>query len=80
MEPFHAFLTLKCPTCTTALIRVAHSESQDLVVCPICFTAGGYDEVIEENAALESGHIFSDDVRLLIQQLHAQRLQSAKSG
>ena len=79
MEPFHAFLTLKCPACSTPLLRFARSESQDMVVCPVCFTAGGYDEVIEENAALESGHDFPDDIKLLIQELHAHRPESAKS-
>ena len=73
MQPFHAFLTLKCPDCATALIRVAHSESQDVVVCPVCFAAGGYDEVIEENAAWNSGHAVSDDIKLFIRGLHERR-------
>jgi hypothetical protein len=73
MEPFHAFLTLKCPGCATALIRVARSESQDMVVCPICFAAGGYDEVIEENAALDGGHAVSDDIKIFIRGLHDRR-------
>jgi hypothetical protein len=74
MEPFHAFLTLKCPACAATLIRIAQSESQDMVVCPICFDAGGYDEVIEEHATLEAGHAFPEDLKLFIRGLHARRI------
>lgn len=66
MEPFHAFLTIKCTDCQAPLFRIGMSANNDIVVCPVCLRAGGYDDVLEEGAQLEPGYDFSDATRELI--------------
>jgi hypothetical protein len=66
MEPFHAFLTTTCTDCHAPLFRIGLSANKDIVVCPVCLKAGGYDDVLEEGASLMPGFDFSDDTRALI--------------
>jgi uncharacterized Zn finger protein (UPF0148 family) len=66
MEPFHAFVTIKCTDCQAPLFRIGVSANKDIVVCPVCMRAGGYDDVLEEGAELMPGYDFSDDTRDLI--------------
>ena len=73
MEPFHAFLTIKCADCGEKLIRIARSEFNDLAVCPRCFTAGTYDDVVEEHAELDNSFVFSEELKATIRALHARR-------
>jgi hypothetical protein len=73
MEPFHAFLTVQCGDCGVGLIRIAQSQYNDLAVCPGCFAAGTYDEVVEDHAELVSGFALSEDIKRLIRQWHAAR-------
>ncbi|HEX3754011.1 MAG TPA: hypothetical protein VHV26_02945 [Rhizomicrobium sp.] len=73
MEPFHAFLTITCRDCGEKLIRIAQSQHNDLAVCPRCLTAGTYDAVVEDHAELDTGFVFSDDLKHLIRTLHASR-------
>jgi uncharacterized Zn finger protein (UPF0148 family) len=73
MEPFHAFLTIKCADCQAPLFRIGVSANKDIVVCPVCMRAGGYDDVLEEGAALEPGYDFSDATRDLIRRSWAAR-------
>ena len=73
MEPFHAFLTIKCTDCRAPLFRIGVSANKDIVVCPVCMRAGGYDDVLEEGAALEPGYDFSDATRDLIRRSWQER-------
>ena len=73
MEPFHAFLTIKCNHCSTPLLRLGLSENNDIVVCPVCLRAGGFDDVLEEGAELSEGYEFSDDTKQLVRRLWAER-------
>lgn len=73
MEPFHAFLTIRCDACKELLIRFAQSQFNDLAVCPRCFAAGPYDEVVEEGISLESGYNFPQSVKEHLRHLHANR-------
>jgi hypothetical protein len=66
MEPFHAFLTIKCTDCHAPLFRIGLSANNDIVVCPVCLRAGGYDDVLEEGAELAPGYDFSEATRDLI--------------
>ena len=59
MEPFHAFLTITCTDCHAPLFRIGLSANNDIVVCPICLRAGGYDDVLEEGAELCGGERLS---------------------
>jgi phage FluMu protein Com len=52
MSLFHMMLTLRCPACSTYLVRVAPSEYLDLAVCPKCLASGPYDAIVEEGAEL----------------------------
>ncbi|MES2294132.1 MAG: hypothetical protein V4527_12595 [Pseudomonadota bacterium] len=72
MEPFHAFLTIKCTHCSTPLLRLGLSENNDIVVCPVCLKAGGFDDVLEEGAELSDGYDFSADTRDMIRRLWAE--------
>ena len=73
MEPFHAFLTIKCTHCSTPLLRLGLSANNDIVVCPVCLKAGGFDNVLEEGAELSDGYDFSADTRDMIRRLWAER-------
>jgi len=73
MEPFHAFLTIKCTHCRTPLLRLGLSANNDIVVCPVCLKAGGFDNVLEEGAELSDGYDFSADTRDMIRRLWAER-------
>jgi hypothetical protein len=73
MEPFHAFLTIKCTHCSTPLLRLGLSANNDIVVCPVCLKAGGFDDVLEEGAELSDGYDFSADTRDMIRRLWAER-------
>ena len=72
MEPFHAFLNLKCTHCSTPLLRLGLSANNDIVVCPVCLKAGGFDDVLEEGAELSDGYDFSADTRDMIRRLWAE--------
>jgi hypothetical protein len=72
MEPFHAFLNLKCTHCSTPLLRLGLSANNDIVVCPVCLKAGGFDDVLEEGAELSDGYDFSADTREMIRRLWAE--------
>ena len=48
MDPFYSFLQVKCAACQEPLIRIAQSETDDRVVCPICFAVGDYERVIKQ--------------------------------
>ena len=63
MEPFHSFLTVACTDCKESLIRIAQTQVHDLAVCPCCFAAGPYDDVVEDGMALRSGHDLSEEVK-----------------
>jgi hypothetical protein len=73
MEPFHVFLAHQCAHCSAPLLRLGLSENNDIVVCPVCLKAGGFDEVLEEGAALTDGYDFSDDTKSLVRRLWAER-------
>ena len=73
MEPFHAFLTIKCTHCGAPLLRLGLSENNDIVVCPLCLRAGGFDDVLEEGAELSEDYQFSDDTKALVRRLWASR-------
>jgi len=73
MEPFFAFLTIQCANCREKLIRIARSAFNDLAVCPRCFAAGTYDEVVEDHAELDTSFDFSEELKTMIRQLHARR-------
>jgi hypothetical protein len=73
MEPFHVFLTHQCAHCRAPLLRLGLSENNDIVVCPVCLKAGGFDEVLEEGQELAEGYDFSDDTRRLVHRLWAER-------
>ena len=72
MEPFHAFLTITCSHCSTPLLRLGLSANNDIVVCPVCLKAGGFDDVLEEGAELSDGYDFSADTRDMIRRLWAE--------
>jgi len=46
-----------------SLIRIAQTQFHDLAVCPCCFAAGPYDDVVEDGMALRSGHYLSEEVK-----------------
>jgi hypothetical protein len=73
MEPFHVFLTHQCAHCSAPLLRLGLSENNDIVVCPVCLKAGGFDDVLEEGGELADGYDFSADTRAMIQRLWAER-------
>ena len=73
MEPFHAFLTIKCHHCAAPLLRIGLSENNDIVVCPVCLKAGGYDDVLEEGAELSDDYDYPEDTRALVRRLWASR-------
>ena len=73
MEPFHAFLTHTCDHCSAPLLRLGLSANSDIVVCPVCLKAGGFDDVLEEGAELSDGYDFSADTKDMIRRLWAER-------
>lgn len=73
MDPFHIFLAKKCSHCSTPLLRLGLSANNDIVVCPVCLKAGGFDDVLEEGGELTDGYDFSADTRAMIQRLWAER-------
>jgi hypothetical protein len=73
METFHAFLATKCAHCAAPLLRLGLSANNDIVVCPVCLKAGGFDEVLEEGGELTDGYDFSADTKAMIQRLWAER-------
>jgi uncharacterized Zn finger protein (UPF0148 family) len=66
MEPFHAFLTIKCTDCQAPLFRIGVSANNDIVICPVCLRAGSYDDVLEEGAELMPGYELSEATRDLV--------------
>ena len=74
MEPFHAFLAMKCPHCGAPLLRLGLSANNDIVVCPSCLKAGAFDDVLEEGSELTDGYDFSADTRAMIERLWAERV------
>ena len=73
MEPFHAFLTITCSHCQAMLLRLGLSANKDIVVCPLCLRAGGFDDVLEEGAELSDSYAVSDETRSLVRKLWAER-------
>jgi uncharacterized radical SAM superfamily protein len=73
METFHAFLATKCAHCAAPLLRLGLSANNDIVVCPVCLKAGGFDDVLEEGGTLTDDYVFSDDMRAMIHRLWAER-------
>lgn len=71
MEPFHAFLTVKCRHCQAPLLRLGLSENNDIVICPICLKAGGFDMVLEEGAELSARYECPDEAKDLARRLWA---------
>lgn len=76
MEPFHAFLSITCTHCGTPLLRLGLSANNDIVVCPACLRAGGFDDVLEEGGELSEGYAFSEDTKQLVRRLWAERPSS----
>jgi uncharacterized Zn finger protein (UPF0148 family) len=72
MEPFHAFLAITCSHCRTVLLRLGLSANKDIVVCPVCLRAGGFDDVLEEGAELSDSYAVSDETRSLVRKLWAE--------
>jgi hypothetical protein len=56
-------LAQECPKCLVPLIRIIRSESNDVVVCPICWCSGDYKEVIEAGRSLVDGIVIEPDAR-----------------
>ncbi len=73
MEPFHTFLTIKCTSCNAPLVRVSQSETNDIVVCPVCFAAGGFDDILEEGGALSAAYGCPSEIRTLVSAAWARR-------
>ena len=73
MEPFHAFLTVKCADCQAPLFRIGLSANNDIVICPVCLRAGSYDDVLEEGAELMAGYQLSEAARDLLSRSWAER-------
>jgi hypothetical protein len=74
MDPFYSFLQVKCAACQEPLIRIAQSETDDRVVCPICFAVGDYERVIKQGSGLSRGGIFvTDETKSFIDQLRRRR-------
>ena len=73
MDPFYSFLRLKCHSCGEPLIRIAQSESDDRVVCPICFAVGEYEHVVKQSSGLSRGIHLTEEAKDFIHQLRARR-------
>lgn len=71
MEPFHAFLTVQCRHCQAPLLRLGLSENNDIVICPVCLKAGGFDMVLEEGAELSALYECPDEAKDLARRLWA---------
>ena len=54
-------------------MRLGLSANKDIVVCPVCLQAGGFDDVLEEGAELSDGYDFSAETRSLVKRLWAER-------
>ncbi len=73
MEPFHSFLTVRCGDCQESLIRIAQTQFHDLAVCPCCFAAGPYEDVVEDGARLSSGYDLTEAVKAQLRGLREMR-------
>jgi hypothetical protein len=74
MEPLHAFLPITCRHCQALLPRLSLSANKDILVCPVCLRAGGFDDVLEEGTEPSGSHAVSDEARTLACKPWAQRM------
>src|SRR5438270_9024391 len=54
---------LKCQLCGSALVRAAQPEIRDRLICPICWAAGDYEEVVQGIATLQRGVRIEKEIR-----------------
>jgi hypothetical protein len=48
------------------VVRVSRAEANDRLICPICWAAGDYTEVMEGRAKLERGTRIGGRLRVLV--------------
>lgn len=70
---FGSLLPIECERCRTPLVRVTQSESNDKVVCPICWAIGDYDAVANQGADLVRGIVVEKEIRDLVNQIRFLR-------
>ena len=73
MDAFHSFLSVSCGDCKESLIRIAQTQFHDLAVCPCCFAAGPYEDVLEDGAQLRSGYDLTEAVKDQLRRLRDMR-------
>jgi hypothetical protein len=73
MDAFHSFLTVSCDDCKESLIRIAQTQFHDLAVCPLCFAAGPYEDVVEDGARLHAGYDLTEAVKDQLRRLRDMR-------
>jgi hypothetical protein len=73
MDAFHSFLTVSCGDCKESLIRIAQTQFHDLAVCPCCFAAGPYEDVLEDGAQLRAGYDLTEAVKDQLRRLRDMR-------
>ncbi len=66
MRLSHIVLTIACPHCGVAFIRVAKSANADIAVCPKCHIWGLYEDVLEEGVAEARPESLAPEIRLYL--------------
>jgi hypothetical protein len=70
---------LKCQLCGSALVRVAQPEIRDRLICPICWAAGDYEEVVQGIATLQRGVRIEKEIRRRVDKARFPRRDDASA-
>lgn len=66
MSPRCILVGLQCPLCGSCVVRVSEADAPDRLICPICWAAGNYAEVMKGRGRLQRGTPIESRLRYLV--------------
>jgi hypothetical protein len=71
---------VKCHFCGSALVRVTEAETSERLICPICWAAGDYQDVVQDSARLQRGVRIEKDIRYLVDKARFPKRDAAAAS